>query len=166
MKCLLKIKTNPISTNSAYFSRNKSFNEKSRAWRGNFLSQLQSDYNKAQIEKLRSFDPKLHMLKVVFTWFQPIDTILTKSGTLSLRSMDVDNLLKIPTDCIFDSKYNTKWLGLRKSRELKYYTCDTLFNVNINDKFIYSTTSIKAPSDDGDFHCHCLITIEALYPPQ
>ena len=161
MNCILKIKTKPISTNSAYFSRNKSFTQEARAWRANFLNQLQNDYNQNQIAKLNVFNPKKHMLKVVFTWYQPKEVILTKSGELSLRSMDVDNLLKIPTDCIFDAKYNSKWLALRKPKELKLYKLSTLTNVNINDKFIYSTTSVKLPSDE--YHCTVEVSIVDLF---
>jgi hypothetical protein len=153
-KVTLKIKSKPISTNSAYFSRNRSFNEKARAWRANFLESLQNDYNQNQIAKIkRIFNPKKHMIRVVFHWYQPRDVLLTKEGTLSLRSMDVDNVLKIPTDCIFDRKYNSKWLELRKGREKKLYSITSLTNLDINDKFIFDTRSIKLPSDDNEFHC-------------
>ena len=162
MKIELKLHSNPISTNSAYYKRNNSFNETSRKWRANFFSQLQSDFNQLQIKRLyKHFTPDKHMLKVCFTWHQPIDVILTKAGTLSLRSMDVDNCLKIPTDCVFDAKYNDKWLSLRKATEQKLYKdFKTLSNLNINDKYIFDTRSIKMPSVDGDFHCS--ITIETV----
>jgi hypothetical protein len=161
MKINLKLKSTPISTNSAYYKRNKSFNENSRKWRFNFFSELQNDYNQNEMSKLKNhFNPKLHMLRVCFTWFQPIELILTKSGELSLRSMDVDNCLKIPTDCVFDKKYNDKWLAIRKASEKKLYkSLQSLTNLDINDKFIFDTRSIKAPSSDDQFHC--LIEIEA-----
>ena len=169
MKVILKLKSCPISTNSAYYARNKKFNDKSREWRFNFFSELQSDYNQNQMNKIRSyFDPKKHMIRVTFTWFQPIEKILTASGELSLRSMDVDNCLKIPTDCVFDKKYNDKWLSITKSRtrstEAKlYHDMTSLVNLNINDKFIYSTTSIKCPSVDGDYHCSIEIEVVSLF---
>lgn len=154
MKIQLRLHSPPISTNSAYYKRNNSFNEGSRKWRANFLSELQNDYNQSQIKKLKSvFDPNLHMLRVCFTWSQPIDIILTKSGTLSLRSMDVDNCLKIPTDCVFDKKYNDNWLALRKGREKTLYDIISLVNLDLNDKFIFDTRSIKQPSSDDSYHC-------------
>jgi hypothetical protein len=162
MKIELKLKSNPISTNSAYYKRNKSFNENSRKWRFNFFSELQSDYNQNQIKLMKNyFNSKKHMLRVCFTWYQPIDLILTKTGEISLRSMDVDNCLKIPTDCVFDKKYNDKWLSIRKGAEAKLYKdLTSLKNLDINDKFIIDTRSIKAPSNDDQFHCS--IQIEAL----
>lgn len=162
MKIELKLKSKPISTNSAYYKRNKSFNEASRTWRSNFFSELQSDYNQNEIKKMKKyFNPKKHMLRVCFTWYQPIDLILTKSGELSLRSMDVDNCLKIPTDCIFDKKYNDKWLAIRKGEEAKLYkSLSSLTNLDINDKFIFDTRSIKCPSLDDSFHC--LVEVEAV----
>jgi hypothetical protein len=165
MKIQLKLHSPPISTNSAYFSRNKAFNEKARKWRADFLLGLQSDYNQNQMKKLQDvFDPKKHMLRCCFTWYQPHDVILTKSGTLSLRSMDVDNCLKIPTDCVFDAKYNDKWLSLRKGREVKLFNnVKTLTNLNINDKFIFDTRSIKLPSDDGQYHCSVDIELVSLF---
>lgn len=158
----LKIKSKPISTNSAYYSRNKKFNENSRIWRHNFLSELQSDYNQNQISQMKKyFNSKKHMLRVTFHWYQPIDLILTKSGELSLRSMDVDNCLKIPTDCVFDKKYNDKWLSLCRGKEKTLYkSMKSLVNLDINDKFIFDTRSIKCPSTDGQFHC--LVEIEAV----
>lgn len=165
MKIKLKLHSSPISTNSAYFSRNRAFNDKARKWRANFLRELQSDYNQNQIKKLKAeFDPKKHMLRCTFTWFQPHDVILTKSGTLSLRSMDVDNVLKIPTDCVFDRKYNDNWLSLRKGREVKLYQgLDSIVNLDINDKFIFDTRSIKLPSDDGQYHCSVDIELVTLF---
>ena len=162
MKIKLKLKSKPISTNSAYYKRNKSLNEASRNWRATFFLELQSEYNQNEIKKLKKhFNSKLHMLRVCFTWFQPIDLILTKSGELSLRSMDVDNCLKIPTDCVFDKKYNDKWLAIRKGAEAKLYKeLKSLNNIDINDKFIFDTRSIKCPSTDGLFHC--LVEIEAV----
>jgi len=167
MEIKLKLHSKPISTNSAYYKRNNSFNEGSRQWRSNFLFELQNEYNQNEIKKLKShFNPHTHMLRVSFTWYQPIDIILTKSGTLSLRSMDVDNCLKIPTDCIFDRKYNNTWLSLRKGREKSLYKgFSTIKNLDINDKFIFDTRSIKAPSTDGLYHCLVVITSVPLYQP-
>lgn len=166
MKIKLKLKSSPISTNSAYYKRNKAFNENSRKWRATFFAELMKDSNMVQMEKFKAaFDQKKHMLRVCFTWFQPLDVLITKSGHISLRSMDVDNTLKIPTDCVFDSKYNQKWLSIRSGGEKKLYKdFSTLKNLDINDKFIVDTRSIKLPSDDGDFHCVIDIEILDLFP--
>lgn len=165
VKIQLRIKSSPISTNNAYYSRNKAFTDKARQWRANFLIQLQSDYNQNQIKKVRDvFDPKKHMLRTVFTWRQPKETLITNSGTLSLRSMDVDNVLKIPTDCVFDSKYNCRWLSLRKGGEKKLYSdIESLFNMDLNDKYIFDTRSIKIPSEDDSFHCSVDIEVVNLF---
>lgn len=104
------------------------------------------------------------MLRVVFTWFQPIDVLLTSDGTLSLRSMDVDNCLKIPMDCLFDKKYNDKWLKLRKGVEAELYeSFTTLKNLDINDKFVFDVRCIKSPSADNDFHCSIEVEIVDLF---
>lgn len=165
VKIQLKLKTNPISTNSAYYKRNRSFNENSRKWRANFFKELHKKSNQVPMAKFKKhFNPDKHMIKVSFTWFQPYTTLFTQSGHLSLRSMDVDNCLKIPTDCLFDAKYNAKWLEKRSKNEAKLYdSFTTLKNLDINDKFIFSTTSIKLPSQDSEFHC--LIEIETVPLP-
>jgi Holliday junction resolvase RusA-like endonuclease len=165
MKVTFKLKSKPISTNNAYYARNRSFNEKARQWRYNFLKQLQNDYNQKQIDTIRNhFDPTKHMLSVVFTWFQPQAKLITKKGHLSLASMDVDNCLKIPTDCLFDQKYNDVWLSKRKGRESELYNdFKHLRNLRLNDKFIFSTTSIKFPSMDDQYHCSIDVEIVPLF---
>ena len=161
IKAQLKLKSAPISTNSAYFARNRKFNQKARKWRANFLTELQKDYNQNQMNKIKSvFNPKKHMLRVIFHWYQPQEVILTQDDTLSLRSMDVDNILKIPTDCIFDKKYCTKWLEVMPKSERSLYSISSIINLDINDKFIFSTTSIKLPSQDSQYHC--LVDLEVV----
>ena len=165
MKIILKIKTNPISVNSAYYSRNKQYNEKTRIWRANFLIQLQNSYNQHQISLLKkSFDPSKHCLRVCFIWYQPKDIIFNKAGQISLRGQDVDNLLKIPTDLLFDKKYCTEWLSILKGKEAKLYSITSLKNIDLNDKFIIDTRSIKLPSSD-DFHCTVEVEIVDLPTP-
>lgn len=158
----LKLKSKPISTNSAYYKRNRAFNENTRKWRANFFKELMRDSNQQVIENIKkSFNPDKHALRVVFIWHQPRDILFTNSGNLSLRSMDVDNCLKIPTDCLFDQKYNDTWLSKRTGKEVKLYSdLASLNNLSLNDKFIFDTRSIKLPSDDTDFHL--LITIEIV----
>jgi len=167
MKIQLKLHSKPISTNSAYY-RGRQFTEDARSWRYNFFKEMMSPSNQKKMKSIRShFDPKKHMIRVCFTWYQPIEIILTQAGTLSLRSMDVDNCLKIPTDCIFDKKYNAKWLSItksRKGRESKlYHDLPSLANLDINDKFIFDTRSVKMPSVDGNFHCSVDIEIVDLF---
>jgi hypothetical protein len=164
MKVQLKLKTKPISTNSAYYKRNRSFNENTRKWRANFFKELQKSSNINSLEKFKkAFDPQKHMISVSFTWFQPFETLMTQSGQLSLRSMDVDNCLKIPTDCLFDSKYCTEWVSKTKGREAELYKdFSTLQNLDINDKFIFDTRSIKLPSNDGNFHCLIELSLAEL----
>jgi len=165
VKSTLKIKSKPISTNNAYYSRNRKFNDMARKWRANFICQLQNDYNQKQIDTIKNhFNPNKHMLRVCFTWSQPVEVLITKEGKLSLRSMDVDNTLKIPTDCIFDAKYCEKWLSTLSKNESKLYAgISSLKNLNINDKFIFDTRSIKMPSNDNDFHCSVDIEVVSLY---
>lgn len=167
MKALLKFKTKPISTNNAYYSRNNSFNAMARSWRANFFLQMMSAYNQNQIKKITSvFDSKKHMLKVIFTWHQPSDKILTQAGHISSRSMDVDNCLKIPVDCLFDQKYNDAWMSLRKGEEaklLKSLETSGFNNFSINDKFIFSVTSIKLPSSNDQYHCSVEVDIVDLF---
>lgn len=149
----LKLKSKPISTNSAYYKRNRAFNEATRKWRANFFKELMRDANQKVIDDIKSaFNPDKHALRVSFTWYQPRDILFTNSGNLSLRSMDVDNCLKIPTDCLFDQKYNDTWLSKRTGKEVSLYSkLLKLRNLGLNDKFIFDTRSIKLPSDD-DFH--------------
>ena len=164
MKVMFKIPIGPISTNSAYYKRNRAFNEKARNWRYTFLSHLQNSYNQKQIATIKNhFNPQKHALRCAFIWYQPHSILFTSSSQISLRSMDVDNCLKIPTDLLFDKKYNDKWLSLRKGAEAKLYNdMHSLCNLDINDKFIVDTRSIKLPSPDGQFHCSIIVEVVEL----
>ena len=150
----LKLKSKPISTNSAYYKRNRAFNENTRKWRASFFKELMRDSNQQVIENIKkAFNPEKHALKVELIWHQPRDILFTNSGTLSLRSMDVDNCLKIPIDCLFDQKYNDTWLKKRSGKEVSLYKeFKSINNICLNDKFIFNVSSIKLPSQDSDFH--------------
>lgn len=159
----LKLKSKPISTNSAYYKRNRAFNENTRKWRANFFSELMRDSNQQVIEIIKKdFNENKHALKVELIWHQPRSILFTNDGKLSLRSMDVDNCLKIPIDCLFDQKYNDTWLDKRSGREASLYKeFKGINNICLNDKFIYNVSSIKLPSTDSEFHLTVNIEIHS-----
>lgn len=153
MKVQLKFKINPISTNDAYY-RGKSYNFKARKWRASFLTQLQSDANKELFKSITPvFNPYKHGLRLCFTWILPADSFFTKDGKITRRSMDVDNLLKIPTDVLCNAKYNgAAFLDKMDKRERNLYdSIQTLSNLNIDDQYILDTRSIKMPSPGPDY---------------
>jgi hypothetical protein len=129
------------------------------------MKEMMRDSNQSQIEKIKkTFDPKRHMISLKFVWYQPKDILFTKSGHISLHSFDVDNILKIPTDCLFDKRYNDKWVQNRKGSELTMYrTLPKINNLQLGDQFVTSTTSIKAPSVSGEYELHLTLEILPIY---
>lgn len=166
-KAKIRLKVPPVSVNSATWGRNRTYTNETRAWRAKFFTDLMKDSNQSAVNNIRSyFDPSKHMIRLVFHWYTPKEKLFTKEGRISGRSMDVDNCLKIPTDCLFDAKYNDTWLAKKHNnkRESKLWEhLSKINNLNINDKFVFDTRSIKLPSLDGDFHCSIDVEVVTLF---
>ena len=106
------------------------------------------------------------MIRLIFHWYTPKEKLLTQKGHISGRSMDVDNCLKIPTDCLFDKKYSENWLKAKHKSKREGKLWEHLSNINnlqINDKFVFDTRSIKLPSIDNQFHCSIDVEIVTLF---
>lgn len=148
----ITIKTHPITQNSAYYRGRKVLNEKARKYRASFFNQLMSDKNQSAIKKIYDrFDRLKHALSFEWCWYQPSNIYFTKKGYISRRSMDSDNLLKLPTDFLCNEKYNDEWLSKVRKNELPYFKIDSLVNLRIDDQFAISTTSTKLPSIDDSY---------------
>ena len=162
---VLKFKIKPISTNNAYYTKNRSFTKDARRWRHKFMKQIMSDYNQKQIETIKkTFDKKRHMISLTWLWLQPKSILFTNAGHISLQSFDVDNILKIPTDCLFDKRYNDKWVSNRKGAELTMYqSLPKINNLQLGDQFVVSTTSIKAPSLNDEYELILHLDILPLF---
>ena len=130
------------------------------------MSQLQA-YSEELNALSKAFKPTKHSLALSYHFKMPKDEFYTKKGHISLRSQDLDNILKLITDCLCNKKYTTKkWLqqklkGQRESRLYKFASkIDSLNNLLIDDKFI---TKIVAEKSANDAPQHSLlITIELL----
>jgi len=147
MKIKLKIfNVKPVSVNSAYYKYNKQYNEKARNYREDFLDGLQSDYNQAQLKKLPKFAPKKHFLALSWTFFIPKPAFFTKAGHISRKSMDLDNILKLPIDFLCNKKYVERGYN----------------NLQIDDQFIADLVAKKRASIDGNYYIHIDIEIKLL----
>lgn len=94
----------------------------------------------------------------------PLDVYYTNEGYISRRSMDVDNLLKLPVDFLCNSKYNNEWLYNLSKREAMYYNgFDNLTNLNVDDQYIISITSEKYPHRQD---WQLLLSIEVVQLPE
>lgn len=154
------IKTKPITQNSAFYKNRRVLKDSARKYRALFFNQLMSDKNQKALSDINSvFNKQKHCLKFEFLWYQPHSILFTKDSYLSRRSMDVDNVIKLPTDFICNDKYNTEWLHKRDTREMKHYSIESLSNLNIDDQFIISTTSMKWLSLDDTYQLRLLISL-------
>ena len=137
----------PLSINSAFY-RNRKLTEKARLYRRDILTQLQSQLsNITPITK--EFNPLKHCLKVTYTFYTPTEFFFTKKGALSHRSQDLDNCLKLLTDFIFNTKYDTDWLRSKGRTERALYgSLSSLSNVAIDDKYLQEINALKLPSKD------------------
>jgi len=135
----------PISINSAFY-RNRKLTEKARLYRRDILIQLQSQLSKvSSIQK--EFNSLKHCLHVSYTFYTPNEFFFTKKGVLSHRSQDLDNCLKLLTDFLFNTKYDTDWLRSKGPSERSLYgSLKVLSNLGIDDKYIQSNASEKLPS--------------------
>ena len=136
----------PISINSAFY-RNRKLTEKARLYRRDILTQLQSQLS-ILTPITKEFNPLKHCLSVSYTFYIPNEYFFTKKGTLSHRSQDLDNCLKLLTDFIFNTKYDTSWLRSKSAKERALYgSLSSLSNLGIDDKYIQSNASEKLPSN-------------------
>ena len=135
----------PISINSAFY-RNRKLTDKARLFRASFLIQLQDQLE--QFSDIQStFDPLLHCLSVTYTFYTPNEFFFTKKGILSHRSQDLDNCVKLITDFIFNTKYNSDWLNSKRGREKSLYgSLSSLSNCGIDDKYIQKMPLEKLPN--------------------
>ena len=96
-----------FSINKAYY-RNRQLTKEARTWRQDCLIQLQAADIQKQFAELRDvFDRKKHYLSFSLTFFIPKSIFFANEGHISMRSQDVDNLVKLVTDNIFNKKYVT-----------------------------------------------------------
>ena len=89
------------------------------------------------------FDSKKHSLSASYHFYYPKSILLTKSGEISRRSMDLTNVEKLVQDNIFEERYNGRIIH-----------DTTITNLNIDDKYI---TSLHSSKNLGDSY---LIEIE------
>lgn len=141
-------KIKPVSVNNAYYMRNKKYNVKARSYRTAFFDSLLLDSNQKYMESIRNgFDKSKHYLSISFNFKLPKAELLTKQGYISRKSMDIDNLLKLPCDFLCNFKY----------LENPDYPCS---NLGIDDQFIGTIQASKTLSIDNNYYLY--ITIEVL----
>ena len=132
MKISFTVTCPPYSINKAYY-RNRQLTKECRQWRENFLLQLQNPKIQKLMAKIRKqFDSQKHSLSVCYHFYYPKSILLTKSGTISKRSMDLTNIEKLVQDNIFEERYNGRVIH-----------DTTITNLNIDDKYITKLHSSK-----------------------
>ena len=150
----------PMSINRAYY-RNRKLTEEARKVRASILCQIQPQLK--QLHDIKSqFDPLKHYLAFSYKLYYPMDIYYTKKGQVSARSQDIDNCLKLLTDCICNDKYNTKWLKLRTPRyKALYKSVSALDNLGIDDRYIVDLSAVKLPTK-GDYRVEVEISLKSL----
>jgi Holliday junction resolvase RusA-like endonuclease len=147
----------PVSVNSGYF-RNRSLNDDSRKVRARILRELTLQYS-SNLNKFRSqYDPKTMALSVSMTFYRSV--FFNKNGTISIRSKDLDNCIKITQDALFNKRYTDEWLSLRKRAEkLLYGSLTSVLNIGIDDINIVTLNLNKKPFTQD------LLTVEVRLVP-
>tara|TARA_A100001201_G_scaffold143281_1_gene144255 strand:+ start:2244 stop:2714 length:471 start_codon:yes stop_codon:yes gene_type:complete len=141
------IKAKPFSVNKAYY-KNRQLTQEARAWREDFLLQLQKPEVLQQIQLLKQqWCSTKHALLVSYDFFYPLNLLLTKKGEVSKRSMDLTNIEKLVQDNLFEHRYN--------GREIDGIVIE---NFDIDDKFIVSLQSRKLGHNLP--HHEILITVQ------
>lgn len=149
----LKLKTKPISINDAYY-RAGQLKKEARVYRYDVLKQLLAF--KDQIKEFRDYTLPLieesgHALQLSIVHNIPEGLFFTKSGQISMRSGDVDNLLKLLIDFLFNARYCAflEHMGPKPQFELAggYLT----YNIGIDDRFIQKIETIKRPTKDAQW---------------
>lgn len=143
---MLKFIIKPMSVNSMYF-RNRKYNTEARAYRTNFLEQLQSDCNQSYLDSIKSkFDKNKHYLSISFIFHIPKNKFFTKKGYISRNSMDLDNRLKPIIDFICSAKYNDRGY----------------VNLDIDDQFIGELSALKRPSINDEYQVFISLEVKPL----
>ncbi len=134
MKIQFTINCPPFSSNKAYY-RNRKLTREARAWREEFLYQLQCPAIQKTLKQLRNqFQPSKHGIRVKYNFLYPSSILLTKSGEISRRSCDLTNIEKLVQDNIFEPRYNGRIIRDK-----------TIINLNLDDKYITHLESCKCP---------------------
>lgn len=157
MKIKLLINQAPISINKHYYypvlkheiaQYNKGIKTRiygkpvrsadARNWASLVFTELQKAYNADQLSKMRAhFNENVHTLGIRIETYS--NTLYTKAGKVSSRSLDCSNIEKPIIDLIFDSKYFERAYP------------DGCKNLNINDKYITELSSSKHYTHEDPF---------------
>ena len=153
MKVSFTIKSKPFSVNKAYY-KNRQLTQEARAWRQDFLLQLQQTSVLQQIRELKQqFLPERNAIAVSYDYYYPRELLYTKSGCISKRSMDLTNVEKLVQDNLFESRYN--------GREIDGVIIE---NFDIDDKFIVSLHSRKLAHDQQYHEIQIAVELLPLKP--
>jgi len=151
MEITIKLQVKPLSINSAYY-KNRQYTNAARAYREDFLLQLQSDYNQKQLKSFtKLFNKSKHCIDTTYEFFYPKAKLFTKAGHISSRSCDLTNIEKLPQDFIFNTKY--------LEREIDGVLIN---NLNLDDVFITALHSFKRLSTDNKYYLFVTIKLLSL----
>ena len=146
MKHTFTIHIKPFSVNNAYF-KNRQLNTQARAWRADFLLQLQDlTLQEFFVDFQRTWLPSKHCIDVTYDFKIPKSHLFTAKGEISARSFDLTNIEKLAQDNIFDKRFNGRML-----RNATTKLMEPIANLCIDDKFVTSLHSIKSLSSDSEW---------------
>lgn len=148
MKVTFKSHIHHVSVNSFYTGDRRFKSAAAVEWSRQTCHTLNTPEILAKLEKLRNhFDPTRHSYSIDLTFYYPEDRILTKSGVLSSRSIDISNSEKHLVDLLFLPKFFDK------------ESPEGLRNLNIDDRYLTDMVSKKRVSKDGDYSIEVTISI-------
>lgn len=124
-----------FSINKAYYNKGnmKVRTQECRAWGASIVRKLANSEIQEQIKWFREqYKPDQHGLAINLSFGVLPEFFFTKSGLISIRSLDLTNVEKLLVDIIFNKKFDTS----------EYES------LNIDDKCLVQLYSEKIPSQD------------------
>lgn len=125
----------PLSINQVYYgNRAHGWTAEAKEWSYKLMYQIAK--HEPQIKLLRDyFNPKMHSLELHITIY--FEEFTTKSGGISSRTQDIDNVLKPLIDVMFNKKFH--------GTNVPY----SAPNFNIDDKYITDIFAKKRAGPKG-----------------
>lgn len=142
-KLELNLQVKPVSTNELYASNGYgiTLSKKNREFKKEVRLKL-SPHLKQIAEFTKNFDSTKNVIKANYVFYVPKEKLFTKKGTVSKKSIDVDNFVKSLTDSVFkimgelnsdcdDSQIMEMNLKKTMSHDDKYYVRIELFLISL-----------------------------------
>lgn len=152
MKVQFTIHDKPISVNNAYIGPRRVLTKAGRLFRASVWTAMNGSKELIEAFKSQYADKPLELTITVNI---PAKYFYTKEGHISIRSMDLDNQLKVLIDCMFNKRY----AGLDSKGKPYTDSCGNVATVfAINDINICNIKAYKRPSIATDWSIEIELT--------